>query len=76
MAKPTADDEEHEQDNTSKCHPPHFLTKLSYASHIYVLKGFLTSIYKLRNLAEHIYPPVGAPDIVKTYECRPNLPIR
>ncbi|KAM7214533.1 Alpha/Beta hydrolase protein [Rhypophila decipiens] len=55
---------------------PPLLTKLTYASYVYFIKGLVSPVYRWINLRESFNPPPGAPDIVKTYECRPNLPVR
>jgi len=53
-----------------------FLSKLSLASHIYGLKGVLGPLLWIRDWAEYFDPPPGTPNIVKTYECRVDLPVR
>lgn len=69
--------EQHNGDeNRFKHEPPPFLTKLSYASYLYFLKGLATPLYRFLDLRESFCPRVGAPDIVKSYECRPDLPVR
>lgn len=55
---------------------PPFLSKLSYASYIYGIKGILTPFFWLRDWVEYYNPPDGRPNIVKAYECRPGLPVR
>lgn len=55
---------------------PPFFSKVSYAAQIFSIQSFLTSALWVRGLKEFFYPPVGGPNIVKTYECRPHLPIR
>ncbi|KAL2194776.1 Alpha/Beta hydrolase protein [Corynascus similis CBS 632.67] len=55
---------------------PPFLTKLSYAGYMYGLKSILIPLFWLREWKESRNPPEGHPDIVKTYECRPHLPVR
>ena len=71
-----ATDGELERDKPLRRQAPSFLSKLSLASHVYGLKGVLVPIFWLRDWAEYLYPPPQAPNIVKTHECRPNLPIR
>ncbi|KAL2167132.1 hypothetical protein VTG60DRAFT_1687 [Thermothelomyces hinnuleus] len=55
---------------------PPFLTRLSYAGYMYGLKSILAPLFWLREWKESRNPPEGRPDIVKTYECRPHLPVR
>ncbi|AEO58550.1 hypothetical protein MYCTH_102943 [Thermothelomyces thermophilus ATCC 42464] len=55
---------------------PSFLTRLSYAGYMYGLKSILAAFFWLREWKESRNPPEGGPDIVKTYECRPHLPVR
>ncbi|KAK3904449.1 Alpha/Beta hydrolase protein [Staphylotrichum tortipilum] len=55
---------------------PPFLTKLKFAGSMYGLKSFLAPMHWLREWQESRNPPAGGPDLVKTYDCRPNLPIR
>ncbi|KAK4445947.1 Alpha/Beta hydrolase protein [Podospora aff. communis PSN243] len=59
-----------------RCKAPSLLSKLSYASHIYGLQSMLNPLHWLREWSEYLSPPDGAPNIVKTYECRPHLPVR
>jgi len=56
--------------------PPPLLSKLSYASHIYGLQSMLNPLHWFREWSEYLSPPDGAPNIIKTYECRPHLPVR
>lgn len=74
QAAPTGD--EHEERKALTRQPPTFFTKFSFASHIYSLKGMLVPIWWLRDWSEYFHPPPQVPDIVKTYECRPHLPVR
>ncbi|KAK3688979.1 Alpha/Beta hydrolase protein [Podospora appendiculata] len=63
-------------DAQPKSAEPSLLSKLSHASYIYTLKGILKPIFWLRDWTEYFYPPESRPNIVKAYDCRPNLPIR
>ncbi|KAL2133206.1 hypothetical protein VTI74DRAFT_2751 [Chaetomium olivicolor] len=55
---------------------PSLLSKLSYAGAVYAAKGFTGTMGRLRDWKESRNPPEGRPNIVKTYECRPCLPVR
>jgi hypothetical protein len=55
---------------------PPFLTKLKHASFMYGLQTVLGPMLWVREWKESRNPPPGRPDIVKTYECRPSLPVR
>jgi hypothetical protein len=50
---------------------------LLYTSTIYGVKILWLPYVWARSLREYFYPPPGAtPNAVKTYQCRPNLPVR
>ncbi|KAK0610180.1 Alpha/Beta hydrolase protein [Bombardia bombarda] len=68
--------EDDDNDSLPKCKAPTLLSKLSYASYIYAIKGAIAPLVWLRDWKEYFIPPEGAPNIVKTYECRPSLPVR
>ncbi|KAK3386044.1 Alpha/Beta hydrolase protein [Podospora didyma] len=59
-----------------KCEAPGFLSKVTHAGRIYGIKSFVTPMLWLRDWKEYFAPPDGAPNIIKTYECRPALPVR
>ncbi|KAK4153266.1 Alpha/Beta hydrolase protein [Chaetomidium leptoderma] len=65
-----------DQDTVVRRQVPPFLSKLMYASYMYSLKTFLGPVFWLREWTESRNPPEGRPNIVKTYECRPGLPVR
>ncbi|KAK4185623.1 Alpha/Beta hydrolase protein [Podospora australis] len=65
-----------EGDGVLRRQAPSFFSKVSLAGYIYSVKGFLTPMLWLRDWREYFYPPDGQPNIIKTYECRPDLPIR
>ncbi|KAK4196687.1 Alpha/Beta hydrolase protein [Triangularia verruculosa] len=56
--------------------PPPILSRISYLSRIYTAKSLSTPLLWLRDWKEYFYPPSTQPDIVKSYECRPDLPVR
>lgn len=56
--------------------PPPFFSKIAYATRIYGIQSFVTPVLWFNEWREYFYPPDGGPNIVKAYECRPNLPIR
>ena len=66
----------HGEETTLKRQVPTFLSKLSFASYIYSLTGILAPFIWLRDYGEYFNPPDGRPNIIKTYECRPELPVR
>lgn len=55
---------------------PPLLSKVSLAGYVYGLKGMLATLHWLRDWSEYFSPPADRPDIIKTYECRPALPVR
>ncbi len=59
-----------------KCEVPPFSHKLAYAVHMYSLQTVLAVPLWVRDWREYFYPARDRPNIVKTYECRPTLPIR
>ena len=61
---------------TPRRQAPGFLSKLSLASHIYGLKGILSPILWIRDWTDYFYPAPEAPNIVKVYACRSQLPVR
>ncbi|KAK4238769.1 Alpha/Beta hydrolase protein [Achaetomium macrosporum] len=67
---------ERDKETVLRRQDPPFLSKLMYASYMYSIKGVLAPIWWLRDWGEHYNPPPGRPNIVKTYECRPGLPVR
>ena len=70
-----ADGDDNKETVLRRPEPP-FLTKLRYASYMYGLQSVLGPMLWLRDWKESRNPPPGHPDIVKTYECRPGLPVR
>jgi hypothetical protein len=56
--------------------PPALASKIGYASLLYVTKGLVASLRGYQGLKEYIWPPKVKPDDVKTYHCRPHLPVR
>ncbi|KAK3935259.1 Alpha/Beta hydrolase protein [Diplogelasinospora grovesii] len=68
--------QDHDDTNSLKHETPTLLSKICYAGHVYGLQGFVSSMVWLRDWKEYLYPPNGGPNIVKTYECRPTLPVR
>ncbi|KAI1504809.1 Alpha/Beta hydrolase protein [Biscogniauxia marginata] len=60
-------------DDTQKALP--LLSRLSTGAVAYTLKGALGTIRQVMQLHSYFYPPECRPDIVKTYDCRPDLPI-
>ncbi|KAL2150473.1 hypothetical protein VTH82DRAFT_7036 [Thermothelomyces myriococcoides] len=66
---------EHEEEVVRKEVPP-LLTRLSYAGYMFGLKTMLLPLFLLREWKESRHPPDSRPDIIKTYKCRPHLPIR
>ncbi|KAK0649617.1 Alpha/Beta hydrolase protein [Cercophora newfieldiana] len=73
-----AEQQEQEQDagQVLRRQPPSLFSKLSHASFIYGLQGMVNSLLWVREWSEYFSPPDGGPNIVKTYECRPHLPVR
>ncbi|KAK0724345.1 Alpha/Beta hydrolase protein [Lasiosphaeris hirsuta] len=82
MATPPSNESAHatpkhgEEGTGRRRETPALLSKLSYAGQIYSIRGFTAPGRWLRDWKEYFYPPVGAPNFVKTYECRPDLPVR
>lgn len=64
------------QETVLRRHVPPFLSKFMYASSLYGLQSILGPVLWLREWRESRNPPEGRPDLVKTYECRPSLPVR
>ncbi|KAK4224099.1 Arylacetamide deacetylase [Podospora fimiseda] len=65
-----------EIDKTSRRHAVPFFSKLSRASYLYAIKGITAPLIWFQEWREYFNPPDGRPNIVKSYECRPELPIR
>ncbi|KAK0721330.1 Alpha/Beta hydrolase protein [Apiosordaria backusii] len=57
-------------------HPPPLLSRISYLSKIYTTKSLSAPQIWYRDWKEYFYPATTQPDIIKTYECRPDLPVR
>lgn len=55
---------------------PSLLSRLKYATSMCALKTVLSGMHTLREWKEARNPPDGCPDIIKTYDCRPDLPVR
>lgn len=57
---------------------PHYplLEALRHGAISYSIKGFVYSLFSLRALSEWWKPSTFTADLVKTYQCRPSLPIR
>ncbi|EAQ90473.1 hypothetical protein CHGG_02408 [Chaetomium globosum CBS 148.51] len=67
---------DHDKEVVLRREPPPFLTKLMYAGYMYGLKSILGPVLWLRDWQESRAPPMGWPDMIKTYDCRPQLPVR
>ena len=67
---------DHDKEVILRREAPPFLTKLMYAGYMYGLKSILNPVLWLRDWQESRDPPIGWPDIIKSYECRPHLPVR
>ncbi|WYZ45997.1 hypothetical protein EsH8_IX_000222 [Colletotrichum jinshuiense] len=54
-----------------------FLSKLGYGTTAFVIQNLLVkpALFAF-DVKARIIPPKNAPEIVKTYECRPSLPVR
>ena len=65
-----------DQDAVLRRAVPPFLSKLKYASFMYGLQSMLAPMVWIRDWKESRYPADGRPDFIKTYECRPGLPVR
>ncbi|KAK3988853.1 Arylacetamide deacetylase [Cladorrhinum sp. PSN332] len=63
-------------DSDSRRHAVPFLSKLSRAGYLYTIKGITVPIVWFHEWREYFNPPDGRPNITKSYECRPELPIR
>ncbi|KAK0713257.1 alpha/beta hydrolase fold protein [Lasiosphaeria miniovina] len=63
-------------EDTVQCETPGLLSRLAHAGKIYTIKGFVAPMMWMREWKEYFQPPEGGPNIVKTYESRPTLPIR
>ncbi|KAK0669889.1 Alpha/Beta hydrolase protein [Cercophora samala] len=75
------DDEEDNNNNSDSTktmthQPPPLLSRITHLSKIYTAKSLSLPSVWLREWKEYFYPPPAQPDIVKTYECRPDLPVR
>lgn len=57
-------------------HQPPLLARVVNGSFLYGAKGLMTPILWYRSWKEYLYPPDGGPNIVKSYDCRPHLPVR
>ncbi|KAK1833917.1 Alpha/Beta hydrolase protein [Podospora conica] len=55
---------------------PPLSAKLSFAGHVYGLQGMLRPLFWVQDWKEYFSPPPNGPNIIKTYECRPYLPVR
>jgi len=53
-----------------------FKEKMLAMTYMYVIKGMLAPAIILRDWTEWISPPQSAPTLIKTYPCRPSLPVR
>ncbi|OLN95761.1 Arylesterase 1 [Colletotrichum chlorophyti] len=51
-------------------------TKLKYGAIVYAIQNLVKPVLFVRDLKDSIIPAQNRPDIVKTYECRPFLPVR
>lgn len=56
--------------------PPPLLRKFGYASYIYTVQSLAGPFNWYHGWKEWFYPPDVRPNIVKSYECRPHLPVR
>ncbi|KAK4172592.1 Alpha/Beta hydrolase protein [Triangularia setosa] len=71
------DDDDDDSSRTAITHqPPPLLSKITYLSKLYTTKSICTPLVWFRDWKEYFYPPPTQPDIIKTYECRPDLPVR
>ncbi|KAL0930466.1 alpha beta hydrolase fold protein [Colletotrichum truncatum] len=53
------------------------LSMLRYGATAYAIQNLVVKpAMFLRDIKAHVIPPEHRPDFVKTYECRPNLPVR
>jgi hypothetical protein len=64
------------QDTALRNEAPPLFTRLKYASSMFALKSMLGGMHMFREWKETRNPPDGHPDLIKTYDCRPGLPIR
>ncbi|KAJ4291213.1 hypothetical protein N0V88_006207 [Collariella sp. IMI 366227] len=64
------------QDAVLRAKGPPLLSKIVYATKMYAVKGVLGTVGWLRDRKDSWSPPEGRPNIVKTYDCRPKLPVR
>lgn len=56
--------------------PPPLTAKIFYSIILYAGKSLAALSRGLKGLKEVIWPPNGRPDLIKTYQCRPHLPVR
>lgn len=56
--------------------PPPLTAKIFYLTILYAGKGLAALFRGLQTLKEVIWPPNVRPDLIKTYQCRPHLPVR
>ncbi|KAK1708431.1 hypothetical protein CaCOL14_008141 [Colletotrichum acutatum] len=53
------------------------LSKVRYGATAFAIQNFLVKpALFVRDVKAHVIPPENRPEIVKTYECRPYLPVR
>ncbi|EHK21718.1 uncharacterized protein TRIVIDRAFT_128057, partial [Trichoderma virens Gv29-8] len=56
--------------------PPPLTSKIVYSVILYTGKGLVILSRGFQGLKEIIWPPSVKPDLIKTYSCRPHLPVR
>ncbi|KAH0524244.1 hypothetical protein TsFJ059_006776 [Trichoderma semiorbis] len=56
--------------------PPPLMAKILYSIILHAGKSLAALSRGLQGLKEVIWPPNVRPDLIKTYQCRPHLPIR
>ncbi|KAJ4858077.1 alpha/beta hydrolase fold domain-containing protein [Trichoderma breve] len=56
--------------------PPPLTAKILYSMILYAGKSLAALSRGLQGLKEVIWPPNVRPDLIKTYQCRPHLPVR
>ncbi|KAK0737775.1 Alpha/Beta hydrolase protein [Schizothecium vesticola] len=70
------DSSDQDGQTTLRRREPPLSAKLSFAGHVYGLQAMLRPLFWFQDWKEYFYPTPDGPNIIKTYECRPYLPVR
>lgn len=72
-----AEDQNNTTDDAYRVQELPFLSKVRHGATAFAIQNLLVKpALFVRDVKAHIVPPENRPEIVKTYECRPYLPVR